>query len=275
MKRKTTFSTERKNKEKKKLIIIIAIISVLAVLIACSVTLIINSREETQNSDDEGEYLLPVKKNKITHNLLLWCKDSQGDLQFLWVVQAELPKGKYTIYSPSLDEQILYNEVYAGVAEIYKKNGIEGLQTAIEHHCDITFDSQIGSDGEHFKQMINYFGGVNVEVLDNIEYRGIFTLILLKGKTVLKGDSLYKYLFYSNFMQENASETRVQVIGELLTNVLSEDYLPKLETIYSKIANLLISDITIVDFSASKDIYTQLFECGVKEVKFAKKATDF
>lgn len=274
MRKKMTFSTERKSKEKKKLIIIVAIISALLVMIAASVAIIINSSDATQNTED-AEYILPVKKNKITHNFLLWCKDTQGDLQFLWVVQAELPKGKYTIYSPSLDEQILYNEVYSSVADIYKKYGSEGLQTALEHHCDIIINSQIGSDGEHFKQVINYFGGVNVNVLDNIEYRGIFTLILLKGEMVLKGNSLYKYLLYSNFMQENASEARVQVLGELLTKVVSENYLPKLETIYSKIANLLISDITIVDFSASKDIYIQLFECGVKEVKFAKKASDF
>ncbi|MBR3620488.1 MAG: hypothetical protein IKN56_03200, partial [Clostridia bacterium] len=127
------------------------------------------------------------------------------------------------------------------------------------------------SDTEAFKQMVNNFGSVTVELKESINYKGSFNLILPRGSNVIKGDTLYKYLVYTNYNHVQAEEIRAKALEGVLKNVINEDNADGIEKIYSRIANLLYTDVTIVVFTELRNYIDDLFKTGVKEVVAASK----
>ena len=218
------------------------------------------------------EQAVTLSTEKSDRYFLFWCNDSvSGDLQFFWIVKFSLPKGKYTIFSPSLDESVEYKGVYTTFGKVFSEYGDEGLSEAAEKYCNIEISHRIGSDTEEFKQTVNYFGSVTVELTESIEYRGQFNLILMKGSNTLKGDTLYKYLVYTNYTEGNSSRERSDVLAQILSNVINPENTPNLDKIYSRLTNTIKTDITIVGFSAMREYLTHLFDTGVNETVIAEK----
>lgn len=282
MSKNVTFKTRRKSGSHKKAALIIIIAAVIAGVITVSCYSILKKNdfnlksalggdveETTDASGESGQ----VKAEKSTRRYLFWCKDSQTDkLEFLWVAKFSMPEGKYTVYSPSIDEVIEYKDNYSTLGNIFASYGEQGLVDAVNLMCGITVDNYIGSDTEHFKQMINYLGSVTVKLDEAINYRGDFNLILMQGDNVLKGDTLYKFLVYTNYAPTDSSAIRCDIFESILRNTINPGNKDKIEKLFSRIANLLITDLTIVDFSASSDYLDNLFETGVNSVITAEKA---
>lgn len=224
--------------------------------------------EVTLENEDEVSGV----SEKSEKHFLFWCDDSvSGDLQFFWITGISQPKGKYTVLSPSLDETVYYDDSYLTFGKIYSLYGADGLRKAAEKYCNINIDHIVGSNTEEFKQTVNYFGSVTVILKEAVEYRGLFNLILMKGSNTLKGDTLYKYLVYTNFIDADASEIRSEALGQILKNVINSDNAERLDKIYSRLANTISLDVTIVEFSAMKDYLYQIFNNGVNDIVIAKK----
>ena len=281
MSRNVKFKTQRKSGRNKKLALILSLVIIAAGIIAVSCYSVLSRNDfdlksalggdvDATVSDDGAE---PEKQEKSVRHYLFWCKNSQTDaLEFLWVAKFAMPEGKYTVYSPSIDEQLEYKERYLTLGNIFDLYGETGLVDAINQMCGIKILNYIGSDTEHFKQMINYLGSVTVKLPEAINYRGGFNLILMQGDNVLKGDTLYKYLVYSNFAPTDTSQIRCSIFENILRNTINPDNAPKIEKYFDRIANLLITDLTIVDFSASRKYLDTLFETGVKSFTAADRA---
>ena len=279
MSKNVTFRTQRKSKNsnKKRITIIVALALILLVFVSFFAVLSNSDFDlRTALGGDPGvtagaeEETAPAEKSDRC--FLFWCKDSvSNDLQFLWVTRIIMPKGKYIIYSPSVDESIEYRGEYKTIGNIFYLYGIEGLEEALEQYCDIDIEHNIGSDTEAFKQMVNNFGSVTVELKESINYKGSFNLILPRGSNVIKGDTLYKYLVYTNFNHVQSEEIRAKAFEEVLKNVINEDNIDNIEKIYSRIANLLYTDITIVVFTEMRSYINDLFNTGVKETVAASK----
>lgn len=281
MSKNVTFRTQRKSKNSNKNKITIIITLALLLLVFVSFFAVLKNSDfdlRTALGGDPGvtageqEETNPVEKSDRC--FLFWCKDSvSNDLQFLWITRIVMPKGKYIIYSPSVDESIEYRGEYKSIGNIYYLYGIEGLEEALEQFCNIEIIHHIGSDTEAFKQMVNNFGSVTVELNESINYKGSFNLILPRGSNVIKGDTLYKYLVYTNFNHVQSEKLRADAFEQVLRNVINEENTDSIEKIYSRIANLLYTDITIVGFSEMRSYITDLFNTGVKEVVAATKST--
>ena len=259
---------------------VIALILVSAVVLSCYVILKNNDfdfRAALGGDPDatvEDIEVSNANAEKSERHFLFWCNDSvSGDLQFFWITKISMPKGKYTVLSPSLDETVYFKDSYLTFGKIFALYGDEGLTKAVEEYYKIRIYHRIGSDTEQFKQTVNYFGSVTVELPEAIEYRGQFNLILMKGTNTLKGDTLYKYLVYTNFMESRGPEIRSGVLLQILDTVINPDNVDRLDKIYSRLANTIKTDVTIVGFSAMRDYLTQLFNTGVKETVIAGKAS--
>ena len=281
MSKNVTFKTQRKSKKSNKNKITVIISLALLLLVFVSFFAVLKNSDfdlrtalggdpgVTAGAEDETKQI--EKSDKC---FLFWCKDSvSNDLQFLWVTRIIMPRGKYIIYSPSVDESIEYRGEYKTIGNIFYLYGIEGLEDALEQYCDVDIIHHIGSDTEAFKQMVNNFGSVTVDLKESINYKGSFNLILPRGSNVIKGDTLYKYLVYTNFNHVQSEEIRAKAFEQVLRNVINADNADSIEKIYSRIANLLYTDITIVSFSEMRSYITDLFNTGVKEVVAATKFT--
>ena len=195
---------------------------------------------------------------------LFWCSDPDGkELRFAWLVNFRLPERRATALSLSTGEPFALSGKTETLDGIFAKSGENQLVGAVETLTGISVDGYIGSTDETFKMMINYFGGMDITVPEQIEYKGNdFSLILVRGKQNLKGDSLFKYLRYLDGQGSHGHSLQASAMLEMLDYVFKPSYLEKRSGIFSKLSNTLKTDLSIVDFSQTEEGVKALMENG-------------
>ena len=104
---------------------------------------------------------------------------------------------------------------------------------------------------------------MDITVPEQIEYKGTdFSLILVRGKQNLKGDSLFKYLRYLDSQGAHGRSLQASALLEMLDYVFKPSYLEKRSRIFSKLSNTLKTDLSIVDFSQTEEGVKALMENG-------------
>ena len=199
---------------------------------------------------------------------LFWCSDdSETELRFAWLVSFELPDRRASVCSLDLNRRIAFGSETQSMRHIFRQKGIKTLVACIEAETEVEIDGYIGSDDESFKSMINYLGGIDITVPEQIDYRSDdLTVVLVKGKQNLKGDTLFKYLRYLGTLDEKGRKLQASAMNEMLDYVFRPANANRCEYIFSKISNSLETDLTIVDYSSAEQGIKLFIENG-----FAKK----
>ena len=127
-----------------------------------------------------------------------WCADkNRENLYFAWLVNIKMPERKATVCTVPPETLVNYKGSVSSIENLLSKTGNDEFVAAVEATFGSEIDGYISSDETNFRTMINYLGGIEVTVPEQVEYRNEgLTLILVKGKQTLKGDSLFKYLCY-------------------------------------------------------------------------------
>lgn len=263
--------------ENKKFAIIFSVCVLLIIAVSC---LIILAKNDFDVHTALGGDIKVTKEVKAEDTVdiaesdkyyLLWCSDSESDeLQFMWIVRAQMPGRRVTVFAPSVDEVVDYGSSANTFSRIYCSLGESGLKKAIENTYGIKISKYIGSNTESFKQMINYLGSVAVNVSENIEYKGNFSLILMRGENDIKGDQLYKYLIYLAYEELPDLSKRSDVLITILNSLFVPGRYAGVETVYSRIANLLVTDISIVDYSGAGKLIRYMYDNGISEAVVAR-----
>ena len=246
-------------------ILILAVVFVLAV----SMFFILKSNDfdfksviggDAQTETVESSENKDVPEIKAAKTYLLWCADDDAELRFAWLVKFILPERRVLLCPLDTDMRLEDGE---SVRKVFRNSGIKELVQQLEIGAEIEIDGYIGSDDESFKSMINSFGGMDITVPEQINYRsGDLTVILVKGKQNLKGDSLFKYIRYLGTLGERGRNLQAAALGEMLEYVFKPSNLNRCSSIFSRISNTLETDLTIVDFSSAQDGIKQFVEHG-------------
>ncbi len=199
---------------------------------------------------------------------LFWCASEKRDnLHFAWLVKIKMPERKATVCTLPPETLINYNGTVSSMENVLSKTGNEEFAQAVEATFGSEIDGYICSDEGKFRSMINYFGGVEITVPEQVEYRNEgLTLILVKGKQTLKGDSLFKYLCYLDTLGAKGNASQALVMGDILRGVFRPSRAAKTDSIFAKISNTLSTNITIVDFSQAEKAIKILCEYGFESV---------
>ncbi len=182
-----------------------------------------------------------------------WCADSESKrLRFAWLVNFRLPEAEVSICTLAPD--LLFEGGTETLESMLAKSGPAETVKKLEELTEAPIEGYIGSDDESFKAMINYFGGMDVTVPEQIEYRGKdFTVILVKGRQNLKADSLFKYLRYLNTLGPRGRNLQASALGEILEDVFRPSNMSNSERYFSKLSNTVETDLSIVDYSQSEE----------------------
>lgn len=209
--------------------------------------------------------------------LLMWCADSSREnLRFLWLCRFSVPENEITLYSLDPKAVIMSNGVSRTFEGCYAASGENELIRAVEEFTGVEIDRYIGSTDSTFKSMINYFGGVEINVPEQTEYRSSdFNLMLIKGKQNIKGDTMFRYMRYLATLGTDGRKQQSEVLMQILSNIISSKNLEKMGKIYSKLSNTLNTDITIVDFSQNEQALAILTEKGIRRKNVAQSVEDF
>lgn len=197
-----------------------------------------------------------------------WCaSESRDNLHFAWLVNIKMPERKATVCTVPPETLVNYKGTVSSIENVLSKTGDEEFVAAVEATFGSEIDGYISSDETDFRTMINYFGGIEITVPEQVEYRNEgLTLILVKGKQTLKGDSLFKYLCYLDTLGARGNASQALVMGDILKSVFKPSGSGKTDTVFAKISNTLNTNITIVDFSQAEKAVKILCENGFDAV---------
>ena len=197
-----------------------------------------------------------------------WCaSEDRTKLHFAWFVNIKMPERKATVCTVPPETLVNYKGSVSSIENVLSKTGNEEFTAAVEATFGSVIDGFICSDESGFRTMINYLGGVEVTVPEQIEYRNEgLTLILTKGKQTLKGDSLFKYLCYLDTLGSRGNASQALVMGDILKSVFRPSRAAKTDSVFAKISNTLSTNITIVDFSQAEKAIKILCENGFEVI---------
>lgn len=229
----------------------------------------------SETSAVEGE----TEKEEITaqKTWFFWISDSSNKrMRISWLVNVRLPERKLTVLPIKPSDHIRYDSRSLSIEEVRQNFGNSKLVSALEKEYGVKIDGYIGSDDEGFKSMINYFGGMTVTVPEQIEHRGEeFTLILVKGKQNMKGDTMLKYVRYLDSLGEKGVGYQASVMVQIFESIFKPSFISRTENVFSKISNSLVTNITIVDYSSGKEFIEAMAEDGFEVKKTVGTPQDF
>ncbi len=250
-------------------VLIVLVISCLAILSKYDFNIksAVSGEAETETTAAVTETGIPEIHAEKTY--FFWCADSdRQNMHFAWLVNIKMPERELTVRTVPAETFATVNGKTSSLENIYSVSGENALVAAVEEFSGEEIDGYIGSTDSSFKTMINYFGGVNITVPEQVEHRsGGMTLILIKGRQNMKGDTLYKYLRYLETLGDKGRSLQASALTEIFKSVFTPAYTNRASNVFSKLSNTLKTDLTIVDFSSAEKAVKILTENGFEALR--------
>lgn len=275
--KKVSFKTGKQSSgdERKKFILIFAACVVL--VLSLSLVLILGKNGfdfrsaiggDLQEETTVTEETTKVNTEKSDNIFMIWsaAKD-RSTMSLIWLVRAEMPQRRFTVCSVDPEAAVTMGGKGVTFEEIYSKSGEKELVAAMEAYSGFKIDRYFGAADDNFKAFVNYLGGVDIDVPEQVNYRGKdFNVILVKGRQNMKGDTLFKYLLCLGSAQSGSRKAQCEVFGEFLGEIFSEKRIEKRNGIFAKISNTMKTNATIVDFSRYDGNIQSLMQNGISEM---------
>lgn len=232
----------------------------LAVIVVATISIVVLSHEynifdkEEPTSEGEETTVQTVELADYVTVMFSGVSTTKDKVFFISFVTLDTNNKKFTVdtISPRL--------TYSGksLSDIYADKGDEDLALAAGKVANYSVDRYVVVTEKRFKAFMNALGSFEVDLKEKIDYSGSdFTLNLLSGPQTLTGDKLFKYIRYSGVGSgESARSLQAEVIGEIVSQKLSEANTQKGEDLFGRLVNSSSSNITILDFSK----YSSLLE---------------
>lgn len=250
-------------------VLLVLLISCLAILSKYDFNIksAVSGEAETETVTVTEENEVPEMQGEKTY--FFWCaEDDRSSIHFAWLVNINMNGRTMRVFTVTPETVVDFEGEAASLERVYSQAGANELAAAVERASGIELDGYAGSDGDSFRAMINSFGGVDVTVPEQVEYRGEgLTLVLVKGKQNMKGDTLYKYMLYLESLGAKGRSMQANVLNEIFKSVFSPSYMNRLTNLFSKFSNTLKTDLTIVDFSQAENAIRVLIEHGFTSMK--------
>lgn len=268
------FTTQRRNEDRgfRKFSVVFAVSVLMILLVSCLA--ILNKYDfdiRTAMGGDSVTETQPVTEistawqEEADKTYFFWCSDSVSrEMRFAWLVNFRLPEARVNVCALSPDT--LLSDGTETLESVLAKEGENEAVKKLEELTGSHIDGYIGSDDESFKAMINYLGGADVTVPEQIEYRGDeFTVILVKGKQNLKADTLFKYLRYLGTIGSRGKNLQSTVLLEILDGVFRPSNTEKRERYFSKLSNTVKTNLSIVDYSSAENGIKAFMQSGIQK----------
>ncbi|MCQ2475371.1 MAG: LCP family protein [Clostridia bacterium] len=275
--KKVSFMTEKQSAKvkTKKFITVFAVGA--AVVLALSLAAILGKNDfniraaiggdaETKADRQENAVKASVSDSDKIYFLWVASKD-RSEMRFIWLVRVQMPEARFSICTVNPESILTIGGKGVTFEDIYAKSGEKELVAAMKAYSGLEIDKYIGASDENFKALVNYLGGVQINVPEQIEYKSEeFNTILVRGMQNMKGDTLFRYLRYLGVTEYEGPRSQSKIFGDFLKNLFSEKYVEKRSNIFSKISNSMITNISIVDFSSHDADVKALMESGIGSI---------
>ncbi|MBR6635204.1 MAG: LCP family protein, partial [Clostridia bacterium] len=181
--------------------------------------------------------------------LLLCTADADNEVRFAAVLNADMEALELSVTPLDASQKLSYGGCTGNLSAQLDFGGEKQLASALEANNGLKIDKFIRSTDSSFKSLINSFGGFETTVEEAIDVRSDkLTAIIGAGKQSMTGDTLLKYLRY----YENEPKTQAEIIADIIEQEITPANFKKADSHYTRVINLVKSDISVVDFASVK-----------------------
>lgn len=187
--------------------------------------------------------------------------DKSEKLHHVALVSTDVESGKINIYTVDVKKEYDTKAFKGSLSSLFSKSGgsILSLKEAVSEITKTEISRYIRATDSSFKGLIKTLGGVSCDVEERVQYScdGV-GYIIEKGSQTLTADTGYKYMYYLSQQNGNKPEQMSVFLSDILKNALTSQNFERADYFYSKLRNILDTDISAFDFSDNKSALSQV-----------------
>lgn len=208
-------------------------------LVDRSTTETVTEENEVQNTEYSVAELIGNSQ------ILLLITDSSKKADFGFIISTDFSGKSMTVRSFDAQSVLSDGKTYEA---IYNESFISGLKSRINSEYSASITKYIVCTPSQFKKIISSFGGVTVNIAENVNYKSDeFNVTLEKGTQKLSDEYAYKYLAISS------NSDKARIICNIINSIFVPENSEKQDDLFSKFVNNCDTDISVVDYSNAAD----------------------
>lgn len=245
-----------KQKKKKKGIAIPFLATILISLIVIGVPAFylyqqITYREPEQ--EENGSYINYVPQQEDSYTILFILDLDDTDGQDTFMLLRTMPIVDTFACVPISNSTLsTYENTADTIGNIYLKNGVSGVRSAVENTFEIEVDKYIRLNEQSFQKICDILGGANYYIPSDV--RGFN-----KGQMYLSSKQIQTLITHYEFNDDD----RCYVVGSLITSMISQAMgdrvAENLDNSFNNLINIMDTDVTTIDYKAGKKAIQYMF----------------
>ena len=267
---------ERKNGKRKALLIILFLCLVI-ILGSVSMLLLWRSYDYDFNNmfvkQDESTTSAPttttpadVKYSGNYEFLVAVTNDDKSHTLFLNMVCVDM--GEKIIRVVPIDDNISDSSTGKSCGELVCSDGMVSTVNTLNSYYSIEIERYVLLTESSFKSLFRYMGDITINLDEDIEYdtEDMF-LELNRGENILSSDKTYKYMKYicEKYSGYEKSQRTAEIIVAAFSSFYTTERFSSADNTFSDIINYCETDITIVDYTNTKEKLQYLLPQSSKE----------
>ncbi len=179
-------------------------------------------------------------------NIMFVVLNDKNNVEFVCCSLIDFDNKSFKVQQLAGDTQVGFGKTYKSVNGVYKESGEVGLKSLLKDHYKIEIDKYAVFKRSDLKKFLTTFGGITVNVPENINYTSSdFDIELDKGTQSLSAEKTINYLFACDGIQ------REKALCDVFTSILTKENVVKADSLFKKFVNACETDISVIDFSNS------------------------
>lgn len=245
-----------RKKKKKKGIAIPFLLTILISMIVIGIPAYYGYQYLTAKDEDNtnnGTYLNYQAKDDDSCTILFILDLNETDGQDTFMLLRTMPIVNTFACIPIANSTLSsYENSVDTVGNIYLKNGINGIKTAVENSFSTKVDKYIKLNEQSFQKICDILGGVNYYIPNDVKGFN-------RGQMYMSSKQIQDLITHYEFNDDE----RCYIVGSIITSMLSqamgERVAENLDTSFDTLINIMDTDITTIDYKKGKKAIQYMF----------------
>lgn len=272
------FDLQRKNKKRKTAVLIIAFLcfavllgSVSMILLWRSLNYDFNNIFVTKDESTSAPVTTTVKSDEVIYEgeslfLVAVTSDDGKETRFVNLINVDL--GEKVIRVIPFDHTLKDEETKISYAQILQESGIKELVSSVSDYYGTQIDRYALLTDTGYKSVFRALGDITLKVSKDVEYDTPDMFLELKrGENTLAPEKTFKYMKYICETEKGyeCSKLNAEVVVASFNAFYNLEKFNSADSLFSKLVNYCKTDISIVDYTESKEKIEYLIPKTSKE----------
>lgn len=243
-------------KKKKKGIAIPFLVTILISMLVIGIPAYYGYQYLTQSNDqvEENDNFRNYKAKQEDSCTILFILDlNETDGQDTFMLLRTMPIVNTFACVPIANSTLSsYENTADTIGNIYLKNGINGIKTAVENTFNTKVDKYIKLNEQSFQKICDILGGVNYYIPNDVKGFN-------RGQMFMSSKQIQDLITHYEFNDDDRCYIVGSVITSMLSQTMGERVAENLDTSFDALINIMDTDITTIDYKKGKKAIQYMF----------------